>query len=478
MNYNILPFRFERLEDKFFLSNEVGEYLYLTKSDFSDFVNHKLDITSKTYYDLKSKQIIDDSDNKSNVIDMLATKFRTKKYFLSEFTSLHMVVTTLRCNSNCSYCQVSKKDLSSISYDMSKETAKNVVEKIFESPSTNIKIEFQGGEPLLNFEIIKYIIEKSEWKNLFKKKNLEFVICTNLTLINEKMLKWLKGHRVYISTSIDGPLDLHNKNRPHNQIENSYDLVVEKINLCRDYLGRDSVSALMTTTSHTINHFKEIIDNYIELGFDSIFLRSLNPYGFAKRNKHVLAYPMEEFITNYKKGLEYIIDINKKGKYFSEGFAIILLTRILTPFSTGFVDLQSPAGIAISGVIYDYDGDVYVSDEGRMLASSGDKTFKIGNVNSNSYKEIFYNEYLHDLIGKSVAESLPVCSTCAYLPYCGADPVRNYSEQGDVIGNRMMSEICKKNKNIIKHLLFLLEEKNKEIEKVFWSWITRTSIDL
>ena len=477
MSYQILPHRFDRIKDKVFLTNEVGEYLYVTGKEFENFISHSLESDSKVYNDLKSKQIIADN-HIEDVIDMLAVKYRTKKNFLSEFTSLHMVVTSLRCNSNCSYCQVSKKDLTDINYDMTKNTAKKVVEKIFESPSNNIKIEFQGGEPLLNFDIIKYIIEKAEWTNLFKKKNLEFVICTNLTLLDEKTLKWLKGHKVYISTSIDGPKNLHNINRPLHDIENSYDLVLDKIQQCRTHLGHGSVSALMTTTSKTINNFKDIIDQYVELGFDSIFLRSLNPYGFAKRDKHVLAYPIEEFIESYKKGLEYIIELNLNGKFFAEGYATILLTRILTPFSTGFVDLQSPAGIAIAGVIYDFDGDVYVSDEGRMLASVGDKKFKIGNVSTNSYQEIFNSNYLHNIMRDSIAESLPECATCAYLPYCGADPVRNYSEQGDIIGNRTISDICKKNKETIKFLLSLLEKKDEKIEKVFWSWITRKTYEL
>lgn len=477
MSYKILPFRFDRLNDSVFLSNEVGEHLYLLHEDFDKFILHQLSADDKVFKDLKSKHIIADS-NIDTVLEMLATKYRTKKHFLTEFTSLHMVVASLRCNSNCSYCQVSKKDLSDVSFDMSRKTAIKVVEKIFESPSNNIKIEFQGGEPLLNFDIVKYIINKAEWKNIFKRKNLEFVICTNLTSIDEKMLKWLKGHKVYISTSIDGPKSLHNLNRPLNEIENSYDLVLEKIKLCKEYLGKDSVSALMTTTSHTINHFNEIIDNYIEIGFDSIFLRSLNPYGFAKRDKHKLAYPMNDFIENYKKGLDYIIEINIKGRFFAEGYATILLTRILTPFSTGFVDLQSPAGIAIAGVIYDYDGDVYASDEGRMLASVGDKTFKIGNVEKDTYQEIFNGEKLHGFIENSIAESLPDCATCAYLSYCGADPVRNYSEQGDIVGNRTISEICNKNKSIIKHLLSLLHRNDDDINKVFWSWITRKSFEV
>ncbi len=477
MSYQILPFRFEKIGESVFLSNEVGEYLYLTKNQFEEFINHKLHPNANTFNNLKSKQIIADN-NINDVIEMLATKFRTKKNFLAEFTSLHMVVVSLRCNSNCVYCQVSKREKLASNYDMTRETAKNVVEKIFESPSQNIKIEFQGGEPLLNFGVIKYIIEKAEWKNLFKKKNLEFVICTNLTLINEKMLKWLKGHKVYISTSIDGPKELHNRNRPLHDTKNSYDIVAKKIELTREFLGRDSVSALMTTTSFTINHFKNIIDQYVELGFDNIFLRSLNPYGFAKRDKHKLAYPMEKFIESYKQGLDYIIEINKKGKFLAEGFATILLTRILTPFSTGFVDLQSPAGIAIAGAIYDYDGDVYVSDEGRMLASTGDKYFKMGNVNTNSYQEIFNSKFLHKLMEKSVAESLPECATCAYLSYCGADPVRNYNEQGDIIGNRTKSEICLKNKSIIKHLLFLLRKNDKDIDRIFWSWITHTVFEV
>lgn len=476
MTYQILPFRFERNNGDVFISNEVGEYLYLSENEFENFVGHKLNENSKAYEDLKSKQIIADK-NIDSVVEMLATKYRTKKNFLSDFTSLHMVVVTLRCNSNCSYCQVSKKDLDDQNFDMTKNIAKKTVEKIFQSPSNSIKIEFQGGEALLNFEIIKYIINLAEWKNIFAKKDLEFVICTNLTLLEEKMLKWLKGHKVYISTSIDGPKDLHNINRPLPKIDNAYELVVDKIKLCRSYLGHDSVSALMTTTSYSLNRFPEIIRNHIDLGFNSLFLRSLNPYGFAQRDKHFLAYPMDTFIDNYKRGLDYIIDLNLKGQYFAEDYATILLSRLLTPFSTGFVDLQSPAGTGIAGVIYDYDGDVYVSDEGRMLAAVGDKTFRVGNVYTNTYKEIFDGDFLHNLIGNACLESLPVCASCAYQSYCGADPVRNYNEQRDIVGNRHISEICHKNKEIIKHLLSILKKNDPEINRVFWSWIIRRPLE-
>jgi 2-iminoacetate synthase ThiH len=133
-NYQILPFRFERFnENEYFLSNDVGEFEFLTNNDFENFVSEKLDKNSDVFLNLKSKQFLTDT-NIEEVTNMLATKFRTKKSILNDFTSLHMVVPTLRCNSDCIYCQVSKKDLTDKGFDMSKQTAKKIVKTIFESP--------------------------------------------------------------------------------------------------------------------------------------------------------------------------------------------------------------------------------------------------------------------------------------------------------------------------------------------------------
>jgi len=476
MSYKFLPFRFERLNrEEIFLSNEVGEFYFISNEEFQKFINYMLNTSSQTFLDLKSKQMLTDTDI-DPVVEMLATKYRTKKSFLNDFTSLHMIVPTLRCNSNCIYCQVSRKEATSGYFTMSKPTAKKTVDMIFKSPSPSIKIEFQGGEPLLAFDIVKYIIEYAEWINLFKKKHLEFVICSNLTLMDKRKLDFFKNKNVCISTSLDGDKDLHNKNRPLQEMSNSYDIVIEKIKLCRSYLGKDRVGALMTTSRFSLEHMKEVIDEYIKQGFNVIFLRSLNPYGFAKQKRDEIGYEIEDFIKSYKEAFDYIIELNIQGTLFIECFASLLLTRMLTPFSTGFVDIQSPAGVGISGVIYNYDGNVYVSDEARMLATMGDNKFLMGNVNKHSYQEIFNSDFMHNLISSSCLECLPGCSYCAFQPYCGADPVRNYSEQGDIIGHRPSSEVCRKNKAIIKYLLELIRRNDEKINRVFWSWITRRNI--
>ena len=230
---------------------------------------------------------------------MLATKFRTKKSILRDFTSLHMVVPTLRCNSSCIYCQVARKNMDDHEADMTKKTAKNVVKTIFQSPSPCIKIEFQGGDPSTYFEMVKYIIEEAEWQNLFKKKDLGFVICTNVTLLTPDMVKYLKKHKCDISTSLDGPKELHNTTRPLQDTTHTHEKFEENIKMIREICGNDSVSALMTTSKYSLGHFKEIIDEYVRMGYNNIFLRSLNPYGFAKQYKEKIAYPVEDFIENF-----------------------------------------------------------------------------------------------------------------------------------------------------------------------------------
>lgn len=472
--YQLLPFRFMRLNDnKRLVVNEVGEYIFLSEDNFAELVNYTLDSQSVVFLDLKAKHILTDTSITS-VIDMLAIKYRTKKAFLYNFTSLHMVVPTLRCNSNCIYCQVSKKNPDAVGFDMDKKTAKNTVKMIFASPSPAIKIEFQGGEPLLNFSLVKYIVKEAEKLNRIHKKELGFVICTNLTLATPAILKFLKKHNISVSTSLDGPCELHNKNRPLQNNEFSYMKLVSNIKLAREIIGPGSVSALMTTTRYTLAHMKEIVDEYVRMGFQYIFIRSLNPYGGAKQESSAINYATDEFVEKYKETLDYIIGLNLKGTYIIESFSALLLQRILTPFATGFVDLQSPAGTGIEGAVYDYNGNVYVSDEGRMLAAMGDQQFLIGNVNINSHKEIFASSKLKELITNSCIECLPICCHCVFQPYCGSDPVRNYAEHGDIICHAGSSNTCKKCKEILRYLFELLEGEDKDLNKVFWSWINKT----
>ena len=306
--YVILPFRFERIDDDtVFLTNEVGECVFLSTDAFREFSHYSMDKTTEEFYDLKSKHMVADGDI-GPVTEMLATKYRTKKRFLNEFTSLHMVVPTLRCNSRCIYCQASSRPPEEKECDMDRQTARRIVEMIFMSSSDRIKIEFQGGEPLLNIDIVEYIIKYAELLRALHKKQVDFVVCTNLTPVDERMLRFFKKHNVVLSTSLDGPRELHNQNRPLRNAPSSYDIMVGKLELARSILGMNNISALMTVTRNSLGQIRAIIDEYISSGFNSIFLRPINPYGRATKYGADFDYTVEDFFEVYKDALKYIIE--------------------------------------------------------------------------------------------------------------------------------------------------------------------------
>ena len=226
----------------------------------------------------------------------------------------------------------------------------------------------------------------------------------------------------------------------------------------------------MTTTKASLPRVTEIIDEYIRQDFRGIFLRSLSPYGFAVKTKYFDDYDSQEWLDFYRKGLDYIIDLNKQGFFFVEYYTALILQKMLTPYGTSFVNLQSPAGLGISGIIFNYNGEVYPSDEARMKAEMGDKVFCMGNLLTDSYEEVMLSPALLTPLEESVAESVPMCEECAFLPYCGSDPDYHYATQHDFVGHKALSGFCKKNMGIFRYIIQKMED-DPEAKRVLESWV-------
>ena len=462
--YALLPFNFTRLSGKEVLINELGDMMITPIGTAQKIVDHLLD-DEELYKSLVANFFISE-ELLPSLLDVYASRLRLKKSFLDDRAALHIFVLTLRCNQNCVYCQASSREEGNTHCSMTKEMMEASVKLMFRSPSPSLTMEFQGGEPSLEPKIIKYGVELAEEINQKECRKLSYVLCTNCRSLSDELLQLCKQYHILISTSLDGPAYIHNKNRGR---EDSYEKTIAGIRKAREYLGQDAVSALMTTSELALDYPKEIVDEYVKDGFTDIFLRALNPYGLAADNEDWENYN-ERFVEFYKASLDYIIELNKQGTFFREVYASIILRKILTPYTTGFVDLQSPAGTVNSVLIYNYDGYVYASDESRMLAENGDFTFRLGKL-TDRYEDIVYGEKVRKM-GKIWAnEALAGCSDCPIKSYCGADPVRNHSTQGDMYGFRPTSFVCKKNKAIIEYIISLMIEREDEVMPIFRSWL-------
>jgi His-Xaa-Ser system radical SAM maturase HxsB len=318
---------------------------------------------------------------------------------------------------------------------------------------------------------VRWIVLEAERRNVEHGKDVAFVVATNLALLNDEVIEFAREHDLHFSTSLDGPADLHNGNRPRPG-RDSWQKAVDGIRRIRSELGADRVSALMTTTKASLGRVTEIIDTYAEQGFGEIFLRPVSPYGFAVKTRSHTAYDVEAWLDFYREGIAHILAMNAQGHDFTERYAAILLRKMLTNDDSGYVDLSSPAGIGIGALVYNYDGDVYASDEGRMLAEMGDRTFRLGNVERDTYADIMLSDALLDPLEESFALSAPMCSDCALEAYCGAEPVFHHSVFGDPLGKKPLSPFCRRNMAICEFLLELFED-DPFARRTFRRWAQR-----
>lgn len=464
MKYYLLPFKFTRIGDHEVFVNEVGDMLHAPIGTAEQIVNRTIK-DPELYKSLVANFFISETRIPA-LLDVYAERLAEKKRFLDDYTALHIFVLTLRCNQNCIYCQASSRDEHCAASSMSRENMRLAVQHMFKSRSQYLTMEFQGGEPSLEHDLFRYGIELAEEINQTEHRHLTYVLCTNSINLTDEVMATCKQYNVLISTSLDGPSWLHNQNRGK---QDSYEKVVKGITKAREILGADRVSALMTASELSLNYPIEIVDEYHKLGFTSIFLRALNPYGKATDNADWEAYT-NRFIEFYKQAFEHIIELNKQGHVMIEEYAAIILRKLLTPWCTGFVDLQSPAGIVNSVLIYNYDGYMYASDESRMLAEENDFTFQIGKL-SESYENLVYSSKVKEWSKVWNNEAIAGCSDCALQAYCGADPVRNHSTQGDLYGFRPTSLFCKKNKAIIEYIISCVIDRYDELMPIFRNWI-------
>lgn len=167
---------------------------------------------------------------------------------------------TNNCNLSCSYCFESSKSEAMMSF----ETAKEIIDKSYRDIPKEIgvfTINLFGGEPFLNWKLIKQIID---YTNL-KKYNVRYGVTTNMTILTEEIIDYIDDNDIMLLVSIDGIKEIHDKNRC-----NSYDIVIKNFKTLIDRGLDHLIEARMTITPNNVKYLTEGVESIVDLGINNI----------------------------------------------------------------------------------------------------------------------------------------------------------------------------------------------------------------
>lgn len=470
MNYtpHLMPLKHRALPGGAVVATAVtGDFAIFSPAEFALLTTAPAQLPLHRQADLRSRFILGAETPSRGIRRLIASRVAARHETLAGGPALHIIVPTLQCAHSCRYCQVSRA-LNDQGHTMSPAALDASCDAVFESQAPALTVEFQGGDPLLRFDLVQRAILRIAERNRVEQRRIRYVIACTLHQLDEEMCAFFKTHGVFLSTSLDGPRELHNRNRPVPG-RNAYERTLAGIELARKHLGADAVSALMTTTQASLAQPDAIVDEYVRLGFKEIFLRPLSSYGFAKRNQALLGYSVADFIAFYQRALDRILHWNAQGVELREVYASILLNKILSPFDAGYVDLQSPTGAGSSVLVYNYDGHVYPSDEARMLAETGDLSLRMGPIGT-PLSTLLASPVRRKLAQASEVETAAGCQACPYSRYCAPNPVDAQAQWSTMHVAPPRTEHCQRHLTLFDVMFERLQAAQPEQLDMFHRW--------
>jgi radical SAM protein with 4Fe4S-binding SPASM domain len=354
---------------------------------------------------------------------------------------------------------VSRAPFEAHGFDWSDETLASVLELINQLEGPGVKVEFQGGEPTLRPDLIDTVMHACERFN-----TRQFVICSNLHQLGPDQWRLFERPDTYISTSLDGDLLTHGRQRTGSETSK----FEKNLRAVIDRFGAKKVSALPTINPEAPPEIDSIIDTYSSFGLTSIYLRPINYQGFA-RKRHSASRDLHTAWRDYHRTfVRALIDRNwiDRTIVLEETYFSICLRRIFQPHAHRHVDLRNPNPLGSDYLVIDYDGQIYPTDEARMLSRSGVIDLSLGRVG-----EDWRGETWALLNSHSTNQLDPACSRCAYQTYCGRDVVDDLARYGRIDVERTETAFCRRHLDLFDFIFELIYEGDPKVRYSLARWL-------
>ena len=372
----------------------VMDVIYLNKKQLNNV--KKYNVNKEDMIILQNAGIYVDDPNKDNEALNIVKKRYDK--VCGKVNIMYLIMST-SCNLGCKYCFIencqfnNKKET-----NMSEETAIQALRK-YDSYLKRNKIRgsiiFYGGEPLVNWNVIKKILIKAK----AMKSPIDFSMVTNATLLDEEKIKFLASNNVEIGISIDGPKILNDKNRIYRNSEKSvYDEVIKKFPMLKAHKTKFGLS--ITVSNDFLDNQGEVLDWLLKLNIKSVFY---NLYHYTSYDDNWEDY--------YKRACKFLIKsyerLSKNNIYDGR------LIRKVESFYDNEFKFSDCGAIGANQLAIKPNGDVCIC-HGYLKTDK----YVIGNINEISIETIMRSDEIEFWKHRNTLNNKE-CLKCEALYVCG-----------------------------------------------------------
>ncbi len=399
----------------------IGLYEEKTKDEIVDLLSEKYksvatkDEINECYGQIKALEDDGKLFKKDN-FEKAANKLKERTSGVVKALCLHIAHT---CNLNCSYCFASQGKYSGERALMSYETGKKALDFLIENSGTrtNLEVDFFGGEPLMNFDVVKKLVEYARVREKETGKNFRFTLTTNGMNIDDDVIDFANRECSNVVLSLDGRKEIHDRFRVDYSGKGSFDTIVPKFQkLVKARSGKNYY--MRGTFTHANPDFVNDIKAMLDLGFTEL---SMEPVVCAPTDPSALTKEDIEIVKKqYEELAELMLERQSEGRPFTFYHYMIDLTG-----GPCIYKKISGCGSGTEYMAVTPWGDLYPCHQ-----FVGDEKFKLGNiydgVTNTAMREEFKgcNVYAH-----------PECADCWAKLYCSGGCAANaYHATGSIRG--------------------------------------------
>ncbi len=306
------------------------------------------------------------------------------------------------CNLRCKYCFASQGDFKGERLLMPLEVGRKALEfiSINSGKRKNLEVDFFGGEPLMNFDVVKELVSYGRILEKKYNKNFRFTITTNGVLLDEDKMDFINENMSNVVLSLDGRKKINDYMRKTVNGQGSYDVIVPKMKKMVEK-RKDKDYYIRGTFTKYNKDFSEDIMEYYNLGFKKV---SMEPVVASPKEDYALMEEdLEEVLREYEKFSKEYIDIKKKDKDF-------MFFHFMIDLNQGPCIIKRTVGCGAGSeyMAVTPEGDLYPCHQ-----FVGNEDFKMGNVFTG-----IENTTIRDEFKKANVLTKEECSGCWARYYC------------------------------------------------------------